>query len=216
MGRSIFELPVQDVTGRIRPGATLTVRNQSDNELADIYENEEGGSPIAGSVVTSGSDGYVKFYVDPGVYKLTLAYSTASKDFNSVEIGPTLRNSDAVLNSVTTSSYLKGTAINVPIVDGEAVIDWQSATVFRLTVDEEVTIIFENMPSTEQSEEQTIYIDVINGGSAPITLQSTYTFDFPGGLNLPLQESGRDYFVATTNNGTTITLVPLLDLKSTP
>ena len=179
-------------------------------EFSIPVSEEEPDTPASGGVM------FVKlfegnpelFYKDAAGNVLRLTY----KGETAVEFS----SSDGVFDSFRTLSFLRGNVIDVPIVDGEAIIDWSLATVYRLTVDEEVSIIFQNMPNTAANEEQTIYIDVINGGAFPITLESAYSFDFPGGLNLPLQESGRDYFVATTNNGTTITVVPLLDLKGTP
>jgi hypothetical protein len=212
MTRSVYEKAVTGSTGNIIVGATATVRNQSDNELASIYSAISGGSPIAGSVVTTGSDGYIKFYVEPGVYRITIAFGDVSREFQNVEIGAAIRGSSTIFDSLRTESFMRGKVVDVAVVDGEATIDWSLGTVYRMNIVADTDLYLTNMPSVESGEEQTIYFDVRTTGARTLFIQSTYDLEFPLGINTGVTPDGRDIFVCACNDGEVITVVPLTQI----
>jgi hypothetical protein len=212
MTRSVYEKPVQGADGRIIVGATATVRNQSDNSLANIYTAISGGSAIAGSTVTSDTQGYIKFYVEPGVYKITVAFGETSREFQNVEIGAAIRGSSTIFDSIRTESFMRGKVVDVSVVDGEATIDWSIGTVYRMTITEDTDLYLINMPNVESGEEQTIYFDVTTVGARTLFIQSTYDLEFPLGINTGVTPDGRDFFVCACNDGEVITVVPLTDI----
>lgn len=126
-------------------------------------------------------------------------------------------NVPAVFGSVTTESYFRGKVIDVAIEDGTCIIDWEAASVFRINVTEDITDLrLINMPDASVDEEQTIYIDLLNGGNYTIanTVEPGWTLEFP---NLRegdpgFTENGRDYILAASNNGTTVTVVTIFNI----
>lgn len=79
--QAIFQQAAVDIHGELTTDATITVRRESDNGLASLFEDRDGLSGI-GNPILPGSDGYpspgyVVFYAAPGVYKITVASPTA-------------------------------------------------------------------------------------------------------------------------------------------
>jgi hypothetical protein len=123
-----------------------------------------------------------------------------------------LPDSDVTFDSIRTRSFMRGTVVNVPVVDGEATIDWSLGTVYRLEISEDTDLYLTNMPDIASGEEQTIYVDVTTTGAQTLFIQSTYALEFPLGVNTGVTPDGRDFFVCACNNGSLITIAPLTNL----
>jgi hypothetical protein len=78
---------IQDNTGNVLSGASVTVRREiSGGPLATLYTDRAGTTP-AGNPVTSNSSGYAEFYVEAGEYRIQVASGSYSSDFRYVAIG---------------------------------------------------------------------------------------------------------------------------------
>ena len=66
MARGVFNTTVQDQAGNIVPGASIEVRD-SDNNLATIYSQPSGGSPITNPFIV-GPDAFFRCYAEQGRY----------------------------------------------------------------------------------------------------------------------------------------------------
>jgi len=71
MSLTKFQSSVRDSEGNSVEGATVVVTNNAGGGLADIYSDELGTTPIAGSALISGADGYFSFYAATGDYDIT-------------------------------------------------------------------------------------------------------------------------------------------------
>jgi len=162
--------------------------------------------PIAGGLLyTKAFEGFPELYfLDSEDNEIRLTYRG--------ELAINLSTTDLTVGSLRTNTFMRGTTTDVAIVAGVATIDWEDGTVYRLTVTENIDLEFINMPDTASGEEQTIYIDVTDGGNFVIDFISDFTIEWPGRVVPALTVDGRDYVIAATNNGTTITAVALLDI----
>lgn len=133
-----------------------------------------------------------------------------------------LKNTDVVVGSIRTQSYSRGKVVTVIPETGAAPsgrdlvqIDWEAGTVFRVTLVADSDLEFVNMPDTSVDEEQTIYVDMQDGGNFFIGLISDYTLLWPAGRagTEELTTDGRDLFLATTDDGTSVMVVPMLDMS---
>lgn len=86
MTRFVFQRYVTDEQGNVLDGAQITVRKMSDNSLADIYDAKTGGSALSNPFSTS-SDGFVQFYADPDLYKVTAVKDAETSTFSNVALG---------------------------------------------------------------------------------------------------------------------------------
>jgi hypothetical protein len=70
MALGIFQRPVVDDNGTVQSAASVEVRVQETNALADIYSDRAGATPKA-NPFTTGADGLVKFFAQGNAYKIT-------------------------------------------------------------------------------------------------------------------------------------------------
>jgi len=70
MAFGIFQRTVVDDNGAVQSAASVEVRVQETNALADIYSDRAGTTPKA-NPFTTGADGLVKFFAQGNAYKIT-------------------------------------------------------------------------------------------------------------------------------------------------
>jgi hypothetical protein len=174
--------------------------------------------PVSGSDVTPSSDqiviysktvdGLPELFINgPGVEEPIRLTNNGGK-----QLSISLPETDVIFDSIRTRSFMRGTVVDVPVIDGEATIDWSIGTVFRLVIEEDIDLYLTNMPDVPSGEEQTIYVDVTTSGARTIFMQSEYELEFPLEINTGVTPDGRDFFICASNNGTRITVVPLTNL----
>lgn len=172
-----------------------------------VMESDPSPSSEQLSVYSKMHEGVPAFFVKiPGMDPLRLTNENG-------QLAVILDDIDLKVGSIRTNSFSRGKVIDVYSSGGITVIDWDQGTVFRLTITENTEIQMVNMPSMLADEEQCIYLDVIDGGNFDISLTSGYLIEPPGGVGIGLTEDGRDYIVCASNNGYTITTVPIYDLR---
>lgn len=139
------------------------------------------------------------------------------------ELAMDLQNTDVIVGSIRTLSFSRGNVVTITPETGAAPsgrdlvqIDWEAGTVFRVTLVADSDLEFINMPDTSVNEEQTIYVDMQDGGNFFIGLISDFTLLWPAGRagTEELTTDGRDLFLATTDDGTSVMVVPMLDMST--
>lgn len=120
------------------------------------------------------------------------------------ELVVNIQETELIVNSLRTRTFFRGRVIDLPINSGQVEVDWESATLFRLTVTEDVDVTFTNMPDTTSEEEQTILFELINGGNFNITVLSDYIIEWTGDVVPAFTTDGKDYVIATSHDGSTI------------
>jgi len=133
------------------------------------------------------------------------AGNVARLTFNG-ELAIDLQFTDIVVGSLRTNNFYRGRRRTISSVAGAIEIDFETATVFEITITEDTVFTFVNMPDTADGEEQTIYLDLIDGGNFALSLTSSYTLIVPDGVSIPLTVDGRDLIILSTNDGLTIFL----------
>ncbi len=124
-----------------------------------------------------------------------------------------LSTTDVIVGSLRTNNFFRGNRETLTIVAGAVDFDFESATVFELTVTENVVGTLSNMPDTADGEEQTLYIQVNNGGAFTTALASAYTIIRPGGVVKPFTVSGKDMVIVSTHDGVNLLADTILDFK---
>lgn len=76
----------QDKQGNIIPGASVTVRLESNNGIASVY-SDNAGAVAKANPFTADSNGYVFFYADPGKYRIIVTSAAGSSEFRDVDLG---------------------------------------------------------------------------------------------------------------------------------
>lgn len=64
-----------DDNGDIVPGAEITVRNEANDTIVNVYAAKTGGTPLTQPFTADGTTAIYEFYVDPGVYRVTVGVS---------------------------------------------------------------------------------------------------------------------------------------------
>jgi len=91
--RYVYRDILQDTKGNAVAGATVTVYLAGTTTRATIYSAVSGGSSVSGSVLTTGSDGLIEFFVDDGDYgydqrfkysAYKVGYGSKSADYLSI------------------------------------------------------------------------------------------------------------------------------------
>ena len=112
-----------------------------------------------------------------------------------------LEETELIVNSLRTRTFFRGRALDLTIDSGATEIDWEAATLFRLTVTENVTATLVNMPDTTSEEEQTVLIEVINGGNFTLILDSPYLLEWKGDEVPVFTTDGKDLAIVTSHDG---------------
>lgn len=138
--------------------------------------------------------------------------NTVRLTFNG-ELAIDLSATDLTVGSLRTNNFFRGRRRSVVSVGGALELDFETATVFEFTVWENTTVTFTNMPDTADGEEQTIYLDISNGGAFTTGLASAFNLTYPSGVVIPLTVAGRDLVILSTNDGVNIFVGINLDFK---
>lgn len=83
--RAVYQQTIVDEAGNVVPGATIAIRDAL-GTLVPLYEELTGPSS-PGNPASADGDGYVRVYVDPGQYLITIDDGTSQKDYPDVLIG---------------------------------------------------------------------------------------------------------------------------------
>lgn len=129
------------------------------------------------------------------------------------ELVVNLSTTDVVVGSLRTNNFFRGRRRSVASVAGALELDMETSTVFETTITENTTATLINMPNFADGEEQTIYIDLTNGGAFTTALASTYTLIRPGGVVKPFTVAGRDMVILSSHDGATIFTDTVLDFS---
>ena len=120
------------------------------------------------------------------------------------ELNIDLSETDIIVGSLRTNNFFRGRRRTIASVLGLLEFDFESATIFETTITENTVGTLVNMPDAADGEEQTMLIDITDGGNFTTALASTYTIIRPGGVVKPFTVDGRDLIILTTHDGLTI------------
>lgn len=205
MARSIWQKwIVNSATGLPVAAATVVLKNPVGGAVIDIYAAKTGGSPLAS--VASNGDGLATLWVDPGTYNIEVTQGISTATLTEVEIGPALRGSDAVFNSMTTQTFLRGNAVEVEAEAGVFTIPTSSGSAFKFEIDDDCEIDFDDLPA---GGVQAFYNDItITGGPHAIVLSADFTILRPDSLDLSMAADTRNLYMVATNDGATLFIIP--------
>ena len=189
--RAFLEL-IMGVDHMATPGSTQgyheVVRMLNDSTPVAIA-----GGALYAKLFESNSELY---YLDSSGREIRLTYKG--------ELVVNIEETELIVNSLRTRTFFRGRVIDVPINSGQVSIDWEAATLFRLTVTENITVTLANMPDTTSEEEQTILLEVINGGNFTIIFDSTYVIIWAENTVPTWTTDGKDLAIATSHDGANI------------
>lgn len=87
MAFAAWQATIVDDAGNVVPNATITVlREVSGQPPAQCYSDRDGNTPI-GSTFSADADGFVRFFVAGGAYKITATSGSFSREWRYVAIG---------------------------------------------------------------------------------------------------------------------------------
>jgi hypothetical protein len=176
----VWQTTVQDALGNVQPGATVEVRNASDNTLATIY-SDESGSPMVNPTDTDG-DGFVRFYTEGGFYNITAETDAFSvRTWEDVLIGTP---SDTSFGNVQNITLAAGNNLDITLATG--------AKIIRLTPDASGSII-NSIDSTNSARRNIIFVNVGTADGQTVTIPHLDGSGQPG--NLIFNPGGADYII---------------------
>lgn len=130
--RAVYQHTVVDEAGNVVPGATVAIRN-SMGTLVPLYQELSGGSS-AGNPASCDGDGYVRVYVAPGKYTITIDDGSSSKDYPDVLIGAALQiYSEAPAYVVVEPGALVTQVDNLAVDDTTKFVDFDSPNTLSVT-----------------------------------------------------------------------------------
>lgn len=112
------QFTAQDEAGNVVAGASVEVRSEDTGLLVALYSDRNGSTPL-GNPATTDSDGFIRFFVDGGVYKIRVY--TGSSGAPTSEAPP-----HRYVAIGTASEYDRGDVI---AVDEPVVVTTSSATI---------------------------------------------------------------------------------------
>lgn len=87
MGMPIFQKPLTDAQGNLKPYATLTVIKESGGVQA-LYSDRDGAEVVAADGVYTATSGITSFYLPPNLYKMVLAAGGLTQTWRYIHIPP--------------------------------------------------------------------------------------------------------------------------------
>ena len=81
----VFQATVADAAGNILPGATVTVRRESDNGLASLFSDRAGTSALGNPIITD-SNGFIRFYTAEDTYRVDAVSGLTSVTWRHVAL----------------------------------------------------------------------------------------------------------------------------------
>lgn len=196
----------------IRDSAATIYQITNDGKINNLVVNmpERAGNPVtpvdAGNLYTKVFNGNAElFWQDEqgNVVRLT---------FNG-ELAIDLSATDLIVGSLRTNNFFRGRRRSVVSVGGALELDFETATVFEFTIFENTTATLINMPDVADGEEQTIYLDVTNGGAFTTALASPFNLIRPSGIVVPFTVAGRDLVILSTHDGVNVFMDVILDFQ---
>lgn len=116
MALAHYPFIVQDVSGNIVDGATITVNIEGTGALAVPYSDELAATPLGNPfVAASGAD--AGFYITGGKYRIRAVLGSVSRDLRNILIG-TAQGVDAPVGGIVTRTVTAAGDITVTATDG--------------------------------------------------------------------------------------------------
>jgi hypothetical protein len=85
MAAPIFQRTIVDGNGDIQPGATITVRDEADGELAAIYTDRE-LTTVKANPFSADSNGFIEFFVSRGEYRIKAEFGDDLIEWRYVQL----------------------------------------------------------------------------------------------------------------------------------
>jgi hypothetical protein len=85
MAAPIFQRTIVDGNGDIQPGATITVRNEADGELAAVYSDRE-LTTVKSNPFSADSNGFVEFFAVRGEYRVKAEFGEEFIEWRYVQL----------------------------------------------------------------------------------------------------------------------------------
>jgi len=86
MALNVWQASIVDEDGDVQPGASIEVREQSGLTLASIFTDSAGSTPLANPFTADG-DGFARFYVEAGRYRIVATFGANSRTWQDVVLG---------------------------------------------------------------------------------------------------------------------------------
>lgn len=120
-----FQFSAVDQSGSVLPGASVEVRRSSDSTLPSLWSNRAGTSAL-GNPFTADANGFAGFYVESGVYDITITSGAFTRTWNYVPISLVMEQSeltftlpaDATINSLRAGRGAGGVSTNTCLGNG--------------------------------------------------------------------------------------------------
>lgn len=177
----VWQASVLDASGNVEPGASVEVRLASDNTLAPIYADDAGATPLSNPTATD-SDGFVRFYVAGGFYKITAEADAFSvRIWENVLIGPP---NDTSYGNVQNVTLTIGDNLDMPLSTG--------AKVIRLTPNASGSTLH-SIDSTDSARRNIVLMNVGTASEQAITIPHLSSSGQPG--NRVYNPGGADFII---------------------
>lgn len=86
MARGVFQATITDSLGSVLPGCQIEVRDEDSGSLVQLYDAFDGGN-ILGNPMQADSQGFVRFYTDPALYRIVATSGSFSRTWRHVQVG---------------------------------------------------------------------------------------------------------------------------------
>lgn len=84
--RGVFQSTIVDEAGNVVPECDIEVRDESSGELVQVYDAFEDGDTL-GNPLVSDENGFIRFYVDSGLYRILASSGEFEREWRHVLIG---------------------------------------------------------------------------------------------------------------------------------
>lgn len=84
--RGVFQATIVDSSGAVVPDANIEVRDEVSGDLVQVYEEFEEGEAL-GNPFTADSEGFTRFYLEDGLYRVTASSGAVERVWRHVHIG---------------------------------------------------------------------------------------------------------------------------------
>src|SRR5690625_306563 len=83
---AVWQRTIVDEEGNVVPGAEVEVRREDTGQLAEIFSDREGVTPLP-NPFSSFSNGFARFYVESGAYRVVATGAGATNTWRFVPLG---------------------------------------------------------------------------------------------------------------------------------
>jgi hypothetical protein len=84
--RGVFQATIVDSVGAVIPNANIEVRDEVSGELVQVYEEFEAGDAL-GNPFTADDEGFTRFYLEDGLYKVRAYSGVVERIWRHVHVG---------------------------------------------------------------------------------------------------------------------------------